>query len=263
MKKLSVIIISWNAKQFLVKCLSSLYEKNKSFDFELILIDNNSTDGTKDYIIQKYPQIIYVHNTENRGVAPARNQGLRMASGKYVLVLDVDTEFITGNSFSILFNLMESNPEIGLVGAQLISSDGEIQRTCLKFPSLWIKLFVRFESLFFIKKLKMIREYYMEGYNHRELLEVDYVIGAFQFIRKELLVDIGLYDEKIFYGPEDIDFCLRTKRNNYKVVYYPHVKLFHFYQRITKKVLSKITYKHLKGLMYFFWKHKYINYPKL
>lgn len=263
MNKLSVIIISWNAKHFLEKCLKSLYGKNKDFDFELIFIDNNSTDGTGQYVNQIYPQINYIFNNENRGVAPARNQGFKIANGDYLLILDVDTEFISENSLSILFDFMEANPRVGLIGAQLISSDGEIQKSCLKFPSIWIKLLVRFEKFSFIKKLRIIKEYYMDGCNHNEPLEVDYVIGAFQFIRKKLLDEIGLYDEKIFYGPEDIDFCLRVKRHGYKVVYYPHVKLYHFYQRITKKILTRITYKHLRGLMYFFWKHKYINYPKL
>jgi N-acetylglucosaminyl-diphospho-decaprenol L-rhamnosyltransferase len=259
----SIIIISWNALHFLEKCLPSVYEKNQGIDFELILIDNNSTDGSREYINQKFPEVRYIHNEQNRGVAPARNQGFAVAKGKYILILDVDTEFITDNALRDLVEYMETDDKIGLIGAQLISSDGEIQKSCLRFPSLWVKLFVRFERFGFIRNSEMIKNYYMMDLDREEVANVDYVIGAFQFIRKKMIDDIGVYDENIFYGPEDIDYCLRAKRSGYKVIYYPKVKLFHFYQRITKRLFTKITFRHFKGLAYFFWKHKYINSPGL
>lgn len=260
-KDISIIIITWNALDFLTKCLNSIFIKNEGKKFEVILIDNNSSDGTKDFILNNYPDIICIFNSVNKGVAPARNQGLKIANGKYILILDVDTEFITVNPLAELCEYMDENPSVGLVGAQLISSDGEIQKSCLKYPSVWIKIFVRFERFPIIKNSKMVEEYYMSKLNHNKILEVDYVIGAFQFIRASMIDKIGLYDEKIFYGPEDIDYCLRLKKYGYKVVYYPGVKLFHYYQRITKKLFTKITFKHFIGLIYFFWKHKYINKP--
>lgn len=262
MSEISIIIISWNARHFLEKCLPSIFDKNPGIDFELIIIDNNSTDGTQDYIVQKFPQAKYIHNDKNRGVAPARNQGFAVAQGKYILILDADTEFITENALCELKSYMESDPQIGLIGVQLISSDGEIQKSCLRFPSLWVKLFVRFEKFGFIRNSKMIRNYYMSEIDREKVVIVDYVIGAFQFIRKKMIEEIGIYDEKIFYGPEDIDYCLRAKHHGYKVVFFPKVKLFHFYQRITKRIFNKITFKHFTGLAYYFWKHKYINYPK-
>ncbi|HWA06360.1 MAG TPA: glycosyltransferase family 2 protein [Ignavibacteria bacterium] len=262
-KDISIIIITWNALHFLEKCLPSIYAKNHGTDFELILIDNNSTDGTKEYVMTNYPDTRYIFNDHNRGVAPARNQGFKIAQGKYILILDVDTEFITDSPLKQLKEYMDNNPDSGLIGAQLVSGDGEIQRSCLKFPSVWIKLFVRFERFSFIKNSRMLKEYYMEDFDHESVLEVDYVIGAFQFIRKTMIDKIGYYDEHIFYGPEDIDYCLRAKNNGYKVVYYPKVKLFHFYQRITKRLFTKITFKHFAGLAYFFRKHRYVNYPKL
>jgi len=260
---ISIIIITWNALHFLEKCLPSIYLKNQDIEFELILIDNNSTDGTGEYVRKNYPAIKYILNQQNRGVAPARNQGFKIASGKYILILDVDTEFITDAPLTELCSYMEKNPDTGLIGVQLKSADGEIQKSCLKFPSIWIKLSVRFERFAFIKNSKMLRDYYMDDFDHENVMEVDYVIGAFQFIRRALIEKIGHYDENIFYGPEDIDYCLRARNNGYKVVYYPKVKLFHFYQRITKRLFTKITFKHFVGLAYFFRKHRYINYPKL
>lgn len=259
---ISVVIISWNALHFLRKCLPSLYAKNKDCEFEVILVDNNSNDGTGDYVKKNFPEIRYLLNSENKGVAPARNQGMHMATGKYILILDVDTEFITEGSFKELVNYMDENQDVGLIGVQLIGSDGEVQKSRLKFPSIWVKLVVRFEKFRFFRKSDLLKNYYMDSEDPDKVVVVDYVIGAFQFIRREMVDKVGLYDEKIFYGPEDIDYCLRGKRKGFKTVYYPEVKLNHFYQRITKKVFSKITLKHIKGLIYFFWKHKYINYPK-
>lgn len=261
--ELSVVIITWNAKHFLVKCLESLYQMNKGFDFELIIIDNNSTDGSIEFIEENYPCAILIKNKMNKGVAPARNQGLKIVKGKYVLILDVDTELITENAFVNLVKYMDNNPDVGLLGCKLIFSNGDLQLTCRKFPSVMVKILNRIEKVKFVQESKILKDYYMHDYDHKSIIMVDYVIGAFQFIRKEMIDKIGLYDDTIFYGPEDIDYCLRAKKNNYKVVYYPDVTLYHFYQRITKKIFTKITFLHIKGLFHFFFKHKYITYPKL
>lgn len=263
MQKLSVIMITWNAKHFLEKSLASVYEKNKGFNFELIVIDNHSTDGSIEFIESNYPDAILIKNARNRGVAPARNQGFKVANGKYFLILDVDTELITDNAFDVLYNYMEKNANVGVIGSKLIFQSGELQLTCRTFPSVWVKLFNRIENISFIKNSKMVQTHYMLDVDHNKIQVVDYVIGAFQLIRRSLIEEIGDYDEKIFYGPEDIDFCLRAKKRGYLTVYFPDVVLYHFYQRITKKLLTKITYMHFKGLVHYFFKHKYIFYPKI
>ena len=259
MADFSLIIITWNAKHFLEKCLDSIYNKNKGFEFELVMVDNNSTDGTREFVENKYPETVYIYNDSNKGVAPARNQGLSIAKGKYKLILDVDTELLTENAFAKLVDFMESNKEVGIIGAKLMFSNDELQHTCLKFPSVGVKVFTR---LGVFGGSKMLREYYMFDFDHNSIKEVDYVIGAFQLLRSQMLEKIGLYDDKIFYGPEDIDYCLRARRAGYKTVYFPEVKLYHFYQRITKKFFTKITILHIKGLIHFILKHKYIIYPK-
>ena len=259
----SVIIITWNAKNFLVNCLCSLHKKNSSKEFELIIIDNNSTDGSIEFIEKNYPDAVLIKNKSNKGVGPARNQGLSIAKGKYLLILDVDTEFLTENGLRLLYNFMEENNNIGIAGAKLLFPNDEIQHTCRKFPSVTVKLFNRFEKIGKIRDSKQLKEHYMLDKDHEKIQKVDYVIGAFQFIRKDVIDKIGYYDENIFYGPEDIDFCLRAKKVGYDTYYFPGVSLYHFYQRITKKFFTKITWEHIKGLFYFYWKHKYITYPKV
>lgn len=259
---ITVIIITWNAKNFLINCLESLHKENSSEIFELIIIDNNSTDGSLEYIEKNFPHAILIKNRSNKGVGPARNQGLKIAKGKYVLILDVDTKFLTLNGLQLLYDFMEQNRKVGIVGAKLLFPNDEIQHSCRRFPSVVVKLFNRFEKVGKIKNSDALKEHYMLDKDHEKIQKVDYVIGAFQFIRKEVIDKIGYYDEKIFYGPEDIDFCLRAKKAGYDTYYFPEVTLYHFYQRITKKFFTKITWEHIKGLFYFYWKHKYITYPK-
>ncbi len=254
---ISLVIITWNAKHFLEKCLKSVFEKNNGFDFELIIIDNNSEDGTIEFVESNYPDAKLIKNSENRGVAPARNQGLKIAKGKYILILDVDTELVTDNAFEIMVNYMNNNKIVGIMGAKLIFPSGEIQYTCRKFPSIFDKFFYRI-----IPNSRFHEKHFMMKSDHNQILKVDYIIGAFQFIRHELIKKIGLYDENIFYGPEDIDYCLRAKKNGYEVIYFPEIVLYHFYQRITKKIFTKITLKHFMGLLHYFNKHKYLIYPK-
>ncbi len=184
MENLSVIMITWDAKHFLEKSLASIYQKNKGFKFELIIIDNHSTDGSIEFIESVYPDAVLIRNSQNSGVAPARNQGFKVANGKYLLILDVDTELITENAFEKLFNYMEQNSKAGILGAKLIFKTGELQLTCRTFPSVGVKLFNRIEKLFFFKNSKMLKKHYMVDYDHDKIMSVDYVIGAFQFIRK-------------------------------------------------------------------------------
>jgi len=261
--KVSVIIITWNALSYLKKCLHSLYERNIDFQFELIIIDNNSSDGSIDFIEKNYPECVLIKNSENKGVGPARNQGLAIAKGEYSLILDVDTEFLTANGLKLISDYMDTNPGAGILGAKLLFPNNEIQHSCRKFPDVWVKIFNRFESIDKIKNSNSLKNHYMINSDHSKIQKVDYIIGAFQFIRMEVVKKIGVYDEKIFYGPEDIDFCLRAKKAGYYTVYFPEVELYHFYQRITKKFFTKITYEHIKGLIYYFVKHRYINYPEI
>lgn len=260
---ISVIIITWNAKNFLTTCLESLHKKNSQNNFELIIIDNNSTDGSLEYIEKNYPHAVLIKNKTNKGVGPARNQGLKIVKGKYVLILDVDTEFLTQDGLIKLYDFFETHNNFGIAGVKLLFPSGEIQHSCRKFPSVMVKLFNRFEKIGKIRDSNSLKEHYMLDKDHDKIQKVDYVIGAFQFIRKEVIDKIGYYDENIFYGPEDIDFCLRAKKAGYDTVFFPDVKLYHFYQRITKKFFTKITWEHIKGLVYFYWKHKYITYPKI
>ena len=254
---ISIVIISWKMNDLLQSCLQSIYKFSKDIEFEIIVIDNNSQDGTSEMIKSEFPEINLIKNTENRGVAPARNQGIAIANGKYILILDADVELIE-NSVLKLYEFMEENSDSGVVGSKLVSTDRQLQFSCKRFPNLLSFIFRRLEQFDIIRNSKTLRYHTMQDWDHKEIKEVDYLIGACQFIRNDVIKKIGMYDDKIFYGPEDIDFCLRVWRAGWKVIYYPLTQIVHHEQRITKKnIFSSISIKHLIGILYIYRKYNF------
>lgn len=255
--KLSIIILTWNSLPLLKRCIFSIEENITLRDYEIIIIDNNSQDGTQLFLKTKNNNDTYqvIFNSKNRGVAPARNQGIKIAVGEYILILDVDT-ITTPGAINKLVKYLDDTPECGLVAAKLTDIDGNLQFTCRKYPTVWSKLLRRMP---FKWAQKLLDEEEMRDCDHTSPREVDYVIGAYQLMRKSVIKEVGLLDENIFYGPEDVDICLRIWQAGYKVVYNPEAVTIHDEQRITKRRLfSKISWEHVKGLAYFFWKHKYL-----
>jgi N-acetylglucosaminyl-diphospho-decaprenol L-rhamnosyltransferase len=251
----SIIIISWKMYKLLETCLRSLYNYTNGINYELIIIDNNSCDGTSEMIKEKYPDVILITNSFNKGVAPARNQGMQLSKGKYILILDADMEFVE-NSVLKLYKFMELNPKCGMVGSKLIDSYGAIQYSCKRFPTLFSFIFRRLEKFPLIAGSKILRYHTMQDWDHSSIRFVDYLIGACQFIRSEVVKKIGYYDSNIFYGPEDIDYCIRIWRAGWQIAYYPETKIIHHEQRITKrKALSVISIKHLWGIIYLYKKY--------
>jgi hypothetical protein len=255
--RLSIVILTWNSLGLLKRCLESIKGVTKLDNYEIIIINNNSTDETSDFLksIEHNNTFRVIVNNRNKGVGPARNQGIRIAKGQYILILDVDT-MVAPNSINKLIEYLDDNPRCGLVGPKLTDVDGNLQFTCRKFPTVWSKFLRRMPCKW---ARKLLDDEEMRHWEHNSIRGVDYVIGACQLIRRSVIEDVGLLDENIFYGPEDVDICLRIWQAGYKVVYNPESIIIHDEQRITeRKPLSRISWEHSKGLVYFFRKHKYL-----
>lgn len=264
---LSVVIICWNSEKYIKTCLDSLLESARHISKEIIIIDNGSSDRTLP-IIRSYPAGTFtlICNTENLGVAKARNLGLRRVSGKYIWILDVDTK-VNEEAVTGMLDFMDKNPDCGICACKLVNFQGVVQDSCRKHPSFLFKvnnvLESLFDKLYITRPLKKIvgrcneRQFYREEMRQKQPFEVEYVIGACQMVRLEGLKKVGLLDENFFYGPEDTDFCLRMENEGYRVYYIPSFIIVHDYQQITnKKLISPISLLHLKALFYYFWKHK-------
>ena len=263
--QLSVVIITWNAERDVKQCLDSVMEATASRPIEIIVVDNGSTDNTRAILDSYGEQINLVLLRDNNGVAVARNIGMAKANGEYICILDVDT-IVNKCAVNDMVEYLADNPECGICTCRLQSESGDIQDNCRRMPYPKHKvrnllLAKTCQSMFtkrFNDKIKKQNEsqFYRQELQGKEPFESEYVIGACQMFRKTLLDEVGFLDEKIFYGPEDADFCLRTYKKGYKIVCLPEYYIVHHYNRISnKKIFSRMAYVHLKGLLYFYYKH--------
>lgn len=251
---MSIIILTWNSYAKLQRCLRSLHENVQGVDYEVIVVDNGSRDGTLARLAGEFSWVTTIANTTNIGVAPARNQGIKRAIGDYVMLLDVDTEMPPGTVERMLA-YMEANPAVGLIGPRLIYPNGDLQWSCRKYPLVQSKLARRLPEAW---AARWLADEQYRDVDHQEVFPVDYVIGACQLIRRQVFAAAGLLDGRMFYGPEDVDFCLRVRLAGYGVVYFGQATVIHDEQRITKRrIWSRITWEHVKALCLYFAKHKY------
>jgi len=235
-------------------CLVSLPQGFASHPYEVIVVDNGSRGLTPAALREEFPWIQLLVNRRNRGVAPARNQGMRVAHGEYIILLDDDTVVQPG-AFDRLIAYMDEHPEAGLCGPRLINPQGQLQLSCRLFPTLNDKLVRRLSSPLAQEVARVVE---MADWDHGSAREVDYVIGACQVIRQAALAEVGLLDERIFYGPEDVDLCLRMRQAGWRVVYNPEAVVVHKERRMTRSLFSPLAWRHFWGLVYFFWKHGYL-----
>ena len=246
MPQLSIIILTWNQKDTTLRCLKSLEPTESAIDTELIVVDNGSSDGTREAIKQEFPQAIVIANACNVGVAAARNQGIKKASGKYLLLLDNDT-IANHTAISAMLTHLNTHPRTAVVACRLVDTDKATQYTCKPYPGLFIKI---------TNVLGLdIRQHHFAP-DDEGVLHPTYIIGACQMIPKHVFYSIGLLDQNIFYGPEDADFCLRAVKAGYTVDCLTQFSIQHLHRRATtRNIFSTLARKHIAALFYFYRKH--------
>ena len=254
MIKASIVILTWNSMDVIRACLASLPHGLARYSHEVIVVDNGSRDLTPAAVRYEFPWMRLVVNRRNAGVARARNQGIWVSQGEYIILLDDDTVVQPG-ALDCLIGYLDAHPQVGLCAPKLVDHQGRLHLSCRLFPTVSDKLARRLPFRVIQQKK---REAEMVDWDHRTTREVDYVIGACQGIRRTALADVGLLDERIFYGPEDVDLCLRLQRADWRVVYHPESVVLHLERRMTRSVLSALSWKHCWGVVYFFWKHRYL-----
>lgn len=260
--QVSFVILTWNSARYIEKCLASLKDGAEDMSYEVIVIDNGSADNTAELINSACPEAIVIRNFKNEGTTTARNQGIARARGDFVVVLDSDT-YLMPEAVSRVVSYMQSEERIAICAPRLKYEDGTIQESARRFPTVITKLLRRVDTKW--AENKLYKEEYYDLKNVQSPVKVDYAITACHVIRKDAINQIGGFDERIFYAPEDIDICLRMWLGGWEVVYYPYAEVVHYEQRITrKKFFSWMTFQHIKGLIYFFVKHGYfLNRNKL
>jgi len=248
--KLSILIVSFNAYPFLQACLRSIYRQIVDFDFEVLVIDNASSDGTPHLVRNEFPQVHLITNEKNIGFAAANNRGLRRACGEYVFLLNSDCEVLPG-CLQGLVEFGDSVPQAGMVAPQLLNSDGSLQPSGRRFPTLW---------RFLMEVTSLYRLYHPRGFfdphaDYTVIREVDEVTGAAIMVRREAIQQVGMLDEGFFFYWEDIDWCKRMKAHGWRVIYVPHCQVIHHFGASSRQYRSMTHFASLRSTHRYFLKH--------
>lgn len=254
--KISIITVTMNHIHLLTQMLDSLYNQYPPHvSFELIIVDNCSTDQTKDFIQKYYPQVNYIENTKIAGFAENNNKGVTYANGEYILILNPDI-IIQQNSIDLLYLYLSKNEQIGIIAPQLLNTDFSIQYSMRKFISpsiLFARIFTRGNDQ---SENSKVKEYLMSERSFSEPTQVDWCLGAALLFRKSFYQQLKGFDENFFLYVEDMDICHRCWKLGKQVVYLPESKMIHAHQRSSTK-LNKKTLMHVRSMFYFFWKNRF------
>lgn len=249
-------LLTWKSRDLLQQCLDSLEPGLAGISAEVWVVDNASDDGTLEMLQERYPKVSLIKNPVNKGVAPARNQIIKQAKGRYIVFLDVDTRVLPG-ALKTLAQVMDQHPEVAIGGPKLLYGDGTLQLSCRSFPS---PLNILVEGTFlrnYFPNSRFVKKYTMEEWGHAELREVDWMYGACLIIRRSVLDRIGLFDEGFFYLYEDIDLCFRAKKLAMKVLYIPQAEVIHYLERERKSIFHPRILVHIRSILQYLRKDYY------
>ncbi|MBI5357118.1 glycosyltransferase family 2 protein [Candidatus Collierbacteria bacterium] len=267
--KLSVIILNYNTSGLLKTCLSAVLESNgfEGRDMEVIVVDNNSSDGSAEMVRKEFPEVKLIRNKKNLGFSAGNNVGIRKAKGGYVLLLNSDT-LVEPDVLITVLKVMENDRSIGAATCLLQTSDGKIDPASHRgFPTPWnaLSYFLGLEKLF--PKTRLFGGYHQGWKNLKVPHEVDCISAAFMMVPAEVINQIGLLDERFFMYGEDIDWCLRIKEAGFKIFFYPGVKTLHLKKQSGREQsrdgdLRRQTQKLFMDSMWqFYKKHYFGRYP--
>lgn len=250
------IILTWNSEGYICNCLESILSLEQ-FQTKIHVIDNGSSDQTVNLIKQNYPSVDLTTLSSNIGTTKSRNIGLANLSKStdYICILDSDT-IVNSEAITQLVEALKHDSKGGIAVPKMHNMKGNYQHSCKKFPTVQLKLLKALPVKTFEQLGKNMELYDLESASAP--IYVDYGISACWMIKKSCLDAVGLLDEAIYYAPEDVDYCLRSWKKNYKVIFVPTADIIHDTQRISKKkLISRLNYEHVKGLLYYFHKHGY------
>ncbi len=253
--ELSIIIVSWNTCDILCDCLKSVFQQTKEIDFEVIVVDNASTDGSAEMVKKDFPQVTLIENSENRGFAAGNNQGMAIAEGRYVLLLNSDT-IVLGSAIAKTVSFVDAHLDAGVVGCRVLNPDRTLQPTCFMLPSILNMLLSTTYLYKLFPKNKFFGRERMTWWNRDNVREVDVVDGCFMLVRREAIDEVGVMDEQFFVYGEETDWCCRFKRAGWKVLFTPGAEIIHLHAASSKQVRPAMTLQLRGSILLFLKKHR-------
>lgn len=248
-----MVTVNLNTCGELRDCLKSALAADPG-STEFIVVDNASTDGSVEMLQLEFPDVRLIRNSGNLGFAKASNQGVKVSSGRYVLLLNPDCVVHPG-VFTELMRFGDAHPEAGIFGIRILNKNGTVFESCRRFPTLAAGIFRNAVLARLFPNNPYIKEYLMADWDHSEVAEVDWVSGAALVARREMLDQIGLLDERFFMYCEDVDIAYRAKQSGWKVMYFPGATVVHLRARSSDQNPVPMIIAFHRSMYAFFKKH--------
>lgn len=252
---ISIIVVSFNTKDLLQKCLASVFKFTKSLFFEVIVIDNASTDGSPQMVSKKFPQVKLIVNKKNLGFGTANNQGAKTAIGKWLFFFNSDA-YLIDNSLPKLLERLNKDKKIDVAGPLILNTDRTIQQSVGFFPNL-PQVFYWMSFLDDLPGGDLLKPYHVDHYRfYKKEQKVDWVTGAAMIARKDVFKKVNGFDEKFFLYSEDVDLCYKIKRAGFKIIFSPAAIVVHLGRGSHKGQNIGAIVGEYKGVLYFYKKYK-------
>jgi N-acetylglucosaminyl-diphospho-decaprenol L-rhamnosyltransferase len=245
---ISIIIVNYKVKEYIIPCIQSIIDFSSiKYTTEIIVVDNNSRDGSLEQIRKSFPNVQLIKNKTNQGFTKAANIGAKNSNGRYLFFLNPDT-YLIDDSIALMFDFMKKNKNIAVIGPAMYSPKNRIQQSFWRKPTLLNTIF----SLIYLDFLNIKKNYSHES--NKTTKEVESISGGAFFVRLSTFKSLEGFDEDLFWM-EDIDFCLRTFDLGYKIYYYPDAKIIHYIGKSSDKNWKVAIYNQLSSKINFFKKH--------
>ncbi len=283
---LSVIILNWNTCALLEQSLHSLRRPQEGITFEVLVVDNASSDNSREMVREKFPEMRLHTNPRNIGFGSGNNTGAKIAHGRYLLFLNSDT-VVEENALAKMVHYGDENPNIGILGPKLLNEDGSLQYSCRRYPNLLTGVFRNTPLGKLFPSNRFAADYLMQEYDHETPRDVDWVSGAALCLRRTLYEEIGAFDDDYFMYCEDVDLCWRANHtplppalclpsseeptppisvfsigqedekpeNTWRVTYIPESRIFHYIGKSSDQAPTRMTYEFHRSQHLYYKKH--------
>ncbi len=254
MTDVSVIIVSWNTREILKDCLRSVYEQTEGIEYEVIVVDNASGDGSAEMVKQDFAQAILIRNIRNMGFAAANNQGMAVAKGRYVLLLNSDT-VVLDNAIAKAVEFADGHPGAAVTGCRVLNSDGSLQPTCFMFPSLLNMVLAASYLYKLLPRSRFFGRERMTWWDRDDERDVEVVTGCMMLVRRSAIEEVGVMDERYFMYCEETDWCYRFRRAGWCVIFTPSAEIIHLGGQSSRKVRKEMLIQLKLSVLKFMKKH--------
>ena len=251
---ISVVIVSWNSKEIVRQCLEAVCNHRSKYRYEIILVDNASTDGTPDMVEEQFPRVRLIRNSDNLGFSKANNIGIREGKGRYICLMNSDI-VLREHCFDLMLDYEDRHPDIGILAPKLLYPDLSIQDSCQSFPTLWNNLCEAFALNKMFPRSSFFSGRHWIYFAHDRICEAPVIPAAFWMVRRAAFDSMGLLDEQFFIYCEDMDLCKRFWKGGWRVVFYPEAEAIHYHGGSSSNLPARFHLEQQRTALQYWRKH--------